>query len=398
MTVKPPASPEQPPDPQAQPAVSAPASLGQSLRQIAAPARLRESLVIQRPPSVRNATIAGIQAALAVLLAASALHFSPWEQLAGFGGLGSLAALFGRFAPPASRRRIVFMAGVLLVMPVALLSVLALAGLPPVAMLLALALMAGVLASLAHRTQLGPPGAVILIFAASAALGAIDSPKILVERTLATALGAAAAWLVCLLTDHLRDLNVRPAAPAAPIPPVPPAQSTQPTSASVGPGYAPVQAARVALCAGLASLLAYAAGWPHPAWAAIGAVAVMQGSHLPGTVHRAWQRTLGAIAGAAIAWAILSMSPSFWTLLLAVVVLQILTEVVIGFNYALGQVFVTPMALLMTTLASHGEATEMAISRIYDTTLGAVVGTVLALALSSMDERIHLARHHGTGR
>ncbi len=31
--------------------------------------------------------------------------------------------------------------------------------------------------------------------------------------------------------------------------------------------------------------------------------------------------------------------------------LQLLTEVVIGINYAFGQVFVTPMALLMTHLA-----------------------------------------------
>lgn len=159
-----------------------------------------------------------------------------------------------------------------------------------------------------------------------------------------------------------------------------------------------MQALRVALCAALAALLAHAAGWLHPAWAAIGAVAVLQGMHLPGTVHRAWQRTLGTMAGAGVAWVILSSSPSFWTLLLAVAVLQILTEVVIGFNYALGQVFVTPMALLMTSLASHGEAASMAVSRIFDTTLGAAVGIVLALALSSLDERIHLARHHGGAR
>ncbi|MDU7587504.1 MAG: FUSC family protein, partial [Acidovorax sp.] len=94
-------------------------------------------------------------------------------------------------------------------------------------------------------------------------------------------------------------------------------------------------------------------------------------------------------------WAILSSEPSFWTLLLAVAVLQVLTEAVIGFNYALGQIFVTPMALLMTNMAHHGEAAEMALSRIFDTTLGAAVGIVLALVLSSLDERVYLARHHG---
>lgn len=372
-------------------------SRGHALRQLLAPARLRESLAINHPPSVRNAAIAGAQVALAVVLVAAALHYSPWSHVAGFGALGAMAALFGRFAPIARRRRIVLTAGGLLVMPVALLSLLAGMGLSPVAMLLALAAMAGLLASLVHRTQLGAPGAVIFIFAASAALGPVDSPLVQFERTVATTLGVATAWLLCLLTDHLRDLDVKPSAP----PQVPTLHAHAAGSRALPPltpGYAPMQALRVALCAALAALLAHAAGWLHPAWAAIGAVAVLQGMHLPGTVHRAWQRTLGTMAGAGVAWVILSSSPSFWTLLLAVAVLQILTEVVIGFNYALGQVFVTPMALLMTSLASHGEAASMAVSRIFDTTLGAAVGIVLALALSSLDERIHLARHHGDAR
>ena len=100
------------------------------------------------------------------------------------------------------------------------------------------------------------------------------------------------------------------------------------------------------------------------------------------------------MVGAAIAWALLTASPSLWTLLLAVAVLQISTEMSMGVNYALGQVFVTPMALLMTALAMPGEATDMAISRIFDTALGAGVGTVLAWAFSTLDERVYLARHH----
>jgi hypothetical protein len=133
-------------------------SHGHALRHLAAPARLRESLSIHRPPSLRNASIAGLQVALAVLLVAPLLHCSAWSHMAGFGGLGALAALFGRFEPLAQRRRTVLLAGGLLALPVALLSVLAWAGLPPVALLLTLAAMAGVLASLAHRTQMGPPG------------------------------------------------------------------------------------------------------------------------------------------------------------------------------------------------------------------------------------------------
>ena len=363
------------------------ASYRLSLRLLLSPARLRESLTTLQPqPSLRNATIAGAQVALALVLIAAALHPSPWQHVLGFACLGALAALFGRCATVAQRRRIVLIAGALLLGPVAVLSWLSWLGLPTLALLLALAAITGVIAALAHRLQTGVPGAVIFIFAASAALSPVSSLQLLLERCIATALGVAVAWVLCLLTDRLRDISALPA---------PPTEALQHRVLTVpSPGYAPRQALRVALCAALASGLAYAAGWPHPAWAAIGAVAVQQGAHLPGTAHRAWQRTLGTLVGAALAWAFLSAAPSFWTVLLAAAVLQICTEMTIGMNYALGQIFVTPMALLMTTLAVPGEAADMALARILDTVLGAGVGTVLALAFSSVQERIELARHH----
>lgn len=356
-----------------------------ALRLLLAPARLRESLTPTRPPALRNSVVVGIQVAAATLLVTAILHFSPWQHVLGFASLGALAALFGRTLGVPQRRRVVLMAGTLLVAPVAVLSGLAWLGLPPWALLLALAAFSGVIASLAHRMQTGVPGAVIFIFAASAALQPVDSAALLLQRSAATALGVLAALLLCRLTDHLRT------APAAA--PSPLQHLAHKVVGHVHPGYAPRQAVRVALCAALASGLAYAAGWSHPAWAAIGAVAVQQGAHLPGTAHRAWQRTLGTMVGAAMAWALLSSPPSLWTLLLTVALLQICTEVCMGVNYALGQVFVTPMALLMTTLAAPGEANDMAVARIFDTALGAGVGIVLAWAFSSVDERIYLLRH-----
>lgn len=377
------------------PAAPAPShiSRGRSLHHILTPSLLHESLQVRRPASLRNAWAAGVQVALASVIVAALLHISPWAHLAGFASLGALSALFGRFAASAHRRAIVALAGTLLVVPVALLSLLALTGAPMVWLLVALALVAGVLASVAHRLQLGAPGAVIFVFAASAALSPLESGAMVAERTAATALGALVAWLVCWSTDALRDRNASPGATPAPASPASTASSTAIHSAALGPGYAPRQALRVALCAGIASLLAHAAGLEHAAWAGIGAIAVMQGVHLPNTMHRAWQRTLGTCIGAGIAWAILSTSPSFWQILLAVAVFQVVTELVIGLNYALGQMTITPMALLMTALSVHTEATAMAVSRIADTALGAVVGIALAVLLSTLDERLYLARH-----
>ena len=377
------ASPRLPHGPQAA------ATHAATLRHMAAPSRLRESLRLQRPASVRNAWLAGVQAALACVLVCALLRASPWAAMTGYGGLGALAALYGRFAPARQRHAQVLLGGLLLVLPVAVLSLFTRAGPHPVALLLALAGMAGVRESLAHRTQIGAPGAVIFIFAASAALVPAGSALEVLQRTLATALGVAAAWAVCHLTDRLRQAAVAPVAPtAAPVPTAPVTQAR-----ALPADFAMGQSLRVVLCAAVAALLAHAAGWSHPAWAAIGATAVLQGAHLPGTAHRAWQRSLGTLGGAVIAWALLSADLSFWSVLAAVAVLQVVTETVIGFNYAIGQLFVTPMALLMTRLAGHGEALDMALSRVLDTTLGAVVGIVLTVALSSLDERLHLARH-----
>ncbi len=350
-----------------------------SLARLLAPARLRESCAITPLPSLRNAAVVGLQTGLAVFIAAGATHLSPWAPMVGHAALGALAALLGRFAPAGQRMPAVLQAGALLVGAVALMSLLGLAGATQVALLLCLGVLAGAVSWLAGRWRLGPPGAVIFVFAGCAAMEPVDGWQTAATRLLFTLAGVAAALAICRATDRLRS------APAAP----PPAPALQ----------APWLAfARIALCTACAGLLALAAGWPHPAWAAIGAMAVLQGSHLHTAMHRAVQRTLGTLAGAGLAWLILAQHPSFWPLLAAVIVLQLATEVVIGANYALGQVFVTPMALLMTSLAAPAMGTGMPLARVLDTVLGALVGVAFALVFSTLQERLQLAQHHEKAR
>jgi uncharacterized membrane protein YccC len=246
-------------------------------------------------------------------------------------------------------------------------------------MLLCLALLAGALTVAVTQWRIGGPGAVIFVFAASAALGPVDSWHTVAGRILLTAAGSAVAWLACRLTDGLRS---DPPAPAAPV------GHPRPWSHGL------IAAARVAFCAAGAAWLGHAAGLPFPAWAAIGATAVLQGTHLHITMHRAVQRMVGTVLGAGVAGLILASHPSFWLVLLSVVVLQFITELVIGFNYALGVIAVTPMALLMTSLAAPAAATAMPMARVLDTALGAGVGIVFALVFSSLDDRARLAAHH----
>lgn len=202
----------------------------------------------------------------------------------------------------------------------------------------------------------------------------------LVTRIARTLAGGAVAGLVCILTDRLR-------APEIAGRHVPPVSPHRPFSHEL------ISAARITIGAATAALIALAAGWHHPAWAAIGATAVMQGAHLHVTMSRALQRMAGTIVGAFIAWAILAQSPPLWSIVLAIVICQFVTEIIIGYNYALGQITVTPMALLMTYLAAPGTAANMPVERVLDTILGATLGIVFAVIFSSLDDCIHLARH-----
>lgn len=340
--------------------------------------QLRDSVALAPPVSMRIALITGGQASLAVLCAMVLTLLSPWTALVGFSALGALAALFGRFAPLPRRRRIVAICAGLLTLGVLFPSLASLFGAPGWVLVWVLALVAGAATVVVSRWSIGIPGAVIVVFAAGAGLHPVDSWQTLGARVLATAAGGLMAWLVCLLTDGLRAPVIRQLElPRTPIP----AWSHQ-----------WIAAGRITAGAALAGGIAWAVGWHHPAWAAIGATAVMQGSHLHVTMSRALQRMIGTMVGAFIVWLILVQHPPLWVMVLAVVVFQFLTEVIIGINYALGQITVTPMALLMTVLASPAPLLgNMPVERIMETMLGAAVGIVLALLFSSADDRAYLA-------
>lgn len=353
-----------------------------SARHLLASSQFRESLAVASPPSIRTAIIAGVQAALAVLLALTTTHLSPWPDLVGFPALGALAALFGRYASLSERRRIVMICGTLLTAGVLLPSLLSWAGATPAMMILVLAVLAGAASLAVSVWNLGGPGAVIIVFAIGAVLTPVVSGGAVIARTLGVLWGAVLAWLVCAVTDWMRPDEARNMVPPPPVQPM---------------KYHLAAAGRISIGCGAAAFVAFAAGWHYPAWAAIGAAAVMQGGHLHITMNRALQRMVGTVVGACIVWAILAQQPTFWAVLIAIVVFQFITEIIIGFNYALGQITVTPMALLMTHLASPITYDNMPVERVLDTIVGAALGIVFALIFSSLDDRAHLASHRRKG-
>ncbi|MFF2270495.1 FUSC family protein [Cellulosimicrobium cellulans] len=138
--------------------------------------------------------------------------------------------------------------------------------------------------------------------------------------------------------------------------------------------------ARVGISGLVAGGIAAVAGLGHAAWATMGSTAVLQGESARHAVVRAIQRGAGTAAGALLAWPLLAAPLGFWGTAAVVVVLQTVTETIVGRHYGLAMLTITPMALLMTSLAHPAAPAALALDRALDTVLGAVVG-VLAVVL-----------------
>ena len=157
-----------------------------------------------------------------------------------------------------------------------------------------------------------------------------------------------------------------------------------------------INSVRLTVAGILSGSAAAALGLDHPMWAAMGAMATMQGVAYHVTVSRGVQRLLGNIAGGLIAALLLGLGLGYWGAVIAIVICQVTAEYMATVNYAITSTVVTPMALLMTAL-SVGLTPEAAVARVADTLLGVVIGIVVAaVAISGADRRsFSLPSHKG---
>lgn len=356
---------------------------GNTARMLLSRRQVRDSIALAPQPQVRISFLAGLQAALTGLIALPLIYISPWSQLIGFASLGTLVALFGRFAPEARRSGILARCAFLQVFAVFVVSFAAWLRVPLEYQMLLLALSCGLFFFVSTTGRFGAPGPLIFVFAASASMGNVASLQLVMQRTAATAVTALLAWCICWVTERFRR-NPRPDIPL-------PVEPVRPLSHRL------VATARITVGAAIATFSAYLVGAAYPGWAAMGALAVMQGVHLHVTMSRALQRMAGTVVGSILVGLVLAQAPSVWLVIAMLTFLVIATEVVIGANYAFGQVLVTPMALLMTYLASSQKVgASIASERIMDTLLGAAIGILFAVLWSTLDDRVHLAHHHNS--
>lgn len=145
----------------------------------------------------------------------------------------------------------------------------------------------------------------------------------------------------------------------------------------------------------LAALLSMALGVGRPFWAITTAAVIIQPNLLL-TWHRWPSRAIGTIGGVLL-FAALAPIAHVDPLVAALFVLALnaLAELFVPRNYAIGQLFVTPMALLIGEFAALHPTAELITDRLIDTVLGIVLGLGAAFAIRNGHLRRHAERWTG---
>ncbi|WP_042390946.1 FUSC family protein [Streptacidiphilus melanogenes] len=339
--------------------------------------RLRPAVGPWHRPAFSVAVATGLPNLL--LLALGRLDLVPYTSA------GTMCALFAHALPYRERARTLVwvVAGMAASVGVALTA----ASLTRSAVVLVAlaALMAGLQKLLCDATRLGPPGNVIFTFVTASAFflphQRLDAVPV---RLALVAVGGLVAWLVCLA-----PALVRAHGPALTL-----ARPRKPRPLRV---HLPL-ASRVALGCALAGWASLAAGVGHPYWAVVTAAAVHR-ANTSVSFQRAWQRTVGSLLGLLVFSVAVPLThlPAVGALLalLFVAACQVGAEATITRNYWLGQVFVTPMALLLVSLGSTEPVGTLVGDRWLDTLFGAALGMAAAFLVTNRraGERLTTALH-----
>ncbi|MGW4911754.1 FUSC family protein [Streptomyces sp. NPDC004270] len=142
-------------------------------------------------------------------------------------------------------------------------------------------------------------------------------------------------------------------------------------------------AARTALGCALAGYASLALGVGRPYWALVTAASLYQ-ANTTLTWSRGVQRVVGNLLGVLVFAAVVPLAhlhPA--VLVLCCLVFNFGAEALIGRNYWLGSVCVTPMALLITEFARTQDSGQLITERVLDTLVGALVGFAAAVVVTN---------------
>lgn len=318
------------------------------------------------------------------------------HDVAGFAALGALVSAFCRPDPYPVRLGRLIGLGVGITASIGIGAALGVSGSPLIVEIAVISVMAGAAAYLVWTLHIVGPGAVVFVFGAVGAQSyAVDGGDV-IRAVAVTAGGAAigviaalAPWLVQLLRRAINsEADGQPGGTES----TPARRESIWTTLTRAPHRTLIMgAARITVAGAVGAAVAVSLGLEHPMWAAMGAVATMQGVGYHVAIHRGIQRLLGNVGGALLAAGLLALPLRYWGAVAAIIVFQTAAEIASTVNYALTSLAVTPMALLLTGLGA-GLTPDVAIDRVLDTGVGIVAGIVIAALTISGADANHLLK------
>jgi hypothetical protein len=238
--------------------------------------------------------------------------------------------------------------------------------------LLAVFAVAVISATLCLGLGVGPPGALFFVLLAGVAThlagptgigGAGVHGGLLIGML---AVGCIISYLVVLSPLLLPSVRRRDAA----------VHETRQPMRFVMDGISRVILIRLTLASAIAVAVSFPLGLPRAYWVVLTVVVILQNGH---TVRlsalRGVHRVLGTFVGLALFALIALLDPVGLVLAFVLMALQFVTEMVIIRNYGLALVFITPLALLISTQGGH--VGEIIVDRVVDT----LIGTAIAMAV-----------------
>lgn len=156
-------------------------------------------------------------------------------------------------------------------------------------------------------------------------------------------------------------------------------------------------ALRVGLATAVAAIVGMLLGGDRTYWAVFTALLVVhQGGTRKWQTYRGLQRFIGTVLGLAVFGIILALDPRGWWLVLILGGLQFSVEMLVVRNYALGSIFITPLALTTAYVgAGRMDSTGVIADRLIDTTVGVVVAIIMVWLVG---RRTPLLNLRGQGR
>lgn len=310
----------------------------------------------------RVAARAGVSVAIPLLILVLIDH-TDWAAYAAF---GAFTSLYGRRSGYAERTGMQAMAGLFLTLSVVLGATIAL--LPGRAWWTvpgaALVSVTGQIVSSAFRWH--PPGSIFLVFGITVSASIPGRAELVPIAATVAALSAAFAMLVGRV-GALREPAQRP-------------RAVVPTANLEGTLRDPVQRItllRLLIGIVVAGTISTGLGGPHPSWAMVAVVATLTGPRRQIQIVRGAHRVIGTLAGVLVAWPLLATHPSPLVMVVLIMALQMAAELLVGRNYAIALLAITPLALLMGQLSAPRPIGPVLTDRAVETALGAVIALAM---------------------